>query len=88
MQSYKSKGKTVEIKRKTAWKIDELKGKVKSMRLTGYTAITDTSGQVRKREIIAIEWGFNNTLLQYNENGKWTEYNSYEPDGLSISLPP
>jgi antitoxin component YwqK of YwqJK toxin-antitoxin module len=70
--------------KKTTWEFDELKGKVKSLRLTGYTAITDTFGQIGKGEIIAVEWGFNNTFIQYDENGKWTEYNSYEPDGSII----
>ncbi|MDR1593221.1 MAG: hypothetical protein LBS43_01895 [Prevotellaceae bacterium] len=73
-----------ENHKKTSWEIDNLKGKVKSVRSTGYTAITDTLGQIGKGEIIAVEWGFNNTFLKYNEKGKWTEYNSYEPDGSII----
>jgi hypothetical protein len=65
-----------EIHKKTTWEIDNLKGKVKSVRLTGYTAITDSLGQIQKGEIIAVEWGFNNTLLKYNEKGDRTEYSS------------
>ncbi|MDR0754119.1 MAG: hypothetical protein LBF04_01900, partial [Prevotellaceae bacterium] len=73
-----------ENHKKTAWEYDEIKGKVKTMKSTGYTAIIDTLGQVKKGEIIAVEWGFNNTLIKYDEEGKWTEYSSYEPDGSII----
>lgn len=73
-----------ENHKKTTWEFDGLKGEVKTLRSKGYTAISDSLGQVRKGEIIAVEWGFNNTFLKYDKKGKWTEYNSFEPDGSII----
>jgi hypothetical protein len=71
--------------KKSAWELRGLKGKGKSLKVIGYSAIID-SGQLHKGEIIEDTWGFNNTLVKYDEKGNWTEYSSYKPDGTNIRL--
>jgi YD repeat-containing protein len=75
---------TNEIKKKTSLEYDGLKGQVKSVQTKGYSVVTGSLGQIAKGEIIAVEWGFNNTFIKYDEKGNWTEYSSYEPDSSII----
>ena len=71
--------------KKTSWETDKLRDKVKSVRLKGYSVITD-AGQLSKNQIIEDKWGYNNTLIKYDEKGHWTEYSSYKPDDSIIRL--
>ena len=66
-----------QYKKKTAWDYDELKGKVKSVQIKSYYAI-DTLGKISRGKM--IDDGYGNLLINYDINGNWTEYRSFDPE--------
>jgi len=69
---------SVSDNKKTAWELDGLKDKVKSLSAVSYQVI-DTLGLVTKGN--AIDDMYGNTFIKYNDKGKWVEYRSYTPEG-------